>query len=158
MILSAETRAQQPEPEPPEGFKMTGLGPLPEGWRVQRMGDVLTQRTQAVRVTAGGRYTRLGVRWYAEGPFNKQPVSGGEIRGQVLYRVEPRNFVCNRLFSWKGSFGVVSHEMIDCHVSGEFPVFECDPSRVDPFSLWRLCSQPSVWRMTENRSSGTTKD
>ena len=140
-----------------EGFRDTSLGPLPETWKVVRLGDILTQRIRKVRVEPNQRYTRLGVHWYAEGPFRKDEVLGETIRGTTLYTVEPGELIYNRLFAWKGSFGVISNDMAGCYVSGEFPVFEVDRNRTDPWYLWRWLSLPSVWKMAEDRSMGTTR-
>jgi len=140
-----------------EGFRDTPLGPLPETWKVVRLGDILTQRIRKVRVEPNQRYTRLGVHWYAEGPFRKDEVLGETIRGTTLYTVEPGELIYNRLFAWKGSFGVISNDMAGCYVSGEFPVFEVDRNRADPWYLWRWLSLPSVWKTAEDRSMGTTR-
>jgi type I restriction enzyme S subunit len=141
----------------PEGFRETPLGPLPETWEVVRLGEVLEQRIEKVEVKPDEEYTRLGVHWYAAGPFKKDVVLGEEIRSKYLYKVEPEHFIYNRLFGWKGSFGVVSEDMADCHVSSEFPLFRVAGEIADPCYLWRWFSQSSVWKRIEDQSMGSTR-
>jgi type I restriction enzyme S subunit len=143
--------------EVPDGFRETPLGPLPETWDVVRLGEVLKQRIEKVEVKPDEEYTRLGVHWYAAGPFKKDVVLGEEIRSKYLYKVEPEHFIYNRLFGWKGSFGVVSEDMADCHVSSEFPLFRVAGEIADPWYLWRWFSQSSVWKRIEDQSMGSTR-
>lgn len=128
----------------------------PHQWTEVRLGEILHQRDNKVRVRGEERYTRLGVRWYAEGAFRKEEVAGSEIKGTTLYCPEPGDFIYNRLFAWKGSFAVVPEESAGCYVSNEFPTFEVDRERADPWFLWRWFSQPSVWSLIEHRSTGST--
>ena len=57
---------------------------LPADWKPVALGSVLTQQARQVRVRPNCRYTRLGVRWYAEGPFTKDECLGTEIKGRNL--------------------------------------------------------------------------
>jgi type I restriction enzyme S subunit len=87
----------------------------------------------------------------------KDAVLGSEVKGRHLYRVRANDFIYNRLFAWKGSFGVIPEAMGGCFVSNEFPVFVTDPTKVDPEFIWRFCSLPQVWRSAEDKSSGSTR-
>ncbi|MDD5645665.1 MAG: restriction endonuclease subunit S [Candidatus Bipolaricaulis sp.] len=128
-----------------------------DGWALSRLGKVLSQANRRVQVQSTERYDRLGVRWYAAGPFLKDVAAGSEIKGKYLQSVRSGDFIYNRLFAWKGSFGVVSGEHDGCYVSDEFPVFEVDCDVADARFLWRWFSQPSVWNAIESWSSGSTR-
>jgi type I restriction enzyme S subunit len=143
--------------DPIDDFQDTSQGPLPKAWKIAQLGEILTQRVRKVEVESAQKYTRLGVHWYAEGPFRKDEVLGEEIQSKYPYTVEPEEFIYNRLFCWKGSFGVISEDMVGCYVSSEFPVFQVVRERADPWYLWRWFSQPSVWKNIEDRSQGSTR-
>ena len=130
---------------------------LPSGWQVRSLHEVLVQQVRQVAVQAESIYRRLGVCWYAEGPFLKDTVLGREIRGRYLYRAEPDDFVYNRLFAWKGSFGVIGSEMEGSVASNEFPLFQVNRDLAIPEFLWRWFSLPQVWKAIEDKSSGTTR-
>jgi len=136
---------------------------MPEGeatardWVQYPLGTVLQRKNRRVRVEATERYARLGVRWYAAGPFVKDVATGSEIKSRYLQSVRSGDFIYNRLFAWKGSFGLVSEEQDGCYVSDEFPVFEVDRDVADARFLWRWFSQPSVWSAIESWSSGSTR-
>ena len=130
---------------------------LPEGWGEESLGAVADHVRRRVRVVDGDTYDLLGVRWYAEGPFLKARRSGADIKASFLYEVRGGDFIYNRLFGWKGSFGLVEQDLEGCHVSGEFPTFVLDPERVSAEFLWRYFSLPRVWRAIENQSSGSTR-
>jgi len=129
----------------------------PSDWCVRCLDKILTQQSRQVRVEPTKSYRRLGVRWYAEGPFVKDVASGRKIKGRYLYQAHPQDFIYNRLFAWKGSFGVVREAMKDCFVSNEFPLFRVNQSMADPDFVWRWFSLPQTWKFIEDKSSGSTR-
>ncbi|WP_218721623.1 restriction endonuclease subunit S [Nocardia sp. MH4] len=109
-----------------------------------------------VRVAPGETYPLLGVKWYAEGPFLREVVTSETSKATRFFRVQPGQFIYNRLFAWKGSFGLVSDELAGSYVSNEFPLFDCDRSRLLPQFLNLYFGQPSLWSYVERVSTGTT--
>ncbi len=73
-----------------------------------------------------------------------------------LFRVLEDDFIYNRLFAWKGSFGIIPPELDGHFVSGEFPVFETKPDLLLPQYLNFLMCRPSVWAQVERESTGST--
>jgi type I restriction enzyme S subunit len=130
---------------------------LPTGWVMTPLGELLVQQERKRAIVATEKYVRLGVRWYAEGPFMKDAVVGSDVKGRHLFRVRSNDFIYNRLFAWKGSFGVVPEEMDGCFVSNEFPVFTAHPAKATAEFIWRWFSLPAVWKAVENKSSGSTR-
>ncbi|MFQ5744391.1 MAG: N-6 DNA methylase [Acidobacteriota bacterium] len=101
-------------------------------------------------------YPVLAMAWYAKGLYVKHRKLGKEIKAKRLYRVEPGDFVYNRLFAWKGSFSEATDEQNGCFVSNEFPTFRITDRRVRPGYLWAYFSQPALWDHIESLSTGTT--
>jgi type I restriction enzyme S subunit len=127
-----------------------------EGWRQVRLGEITCQVKRERRVTRGSRYRLLGVRWYGQGPFHRETGVGGEIKASRLYEVQTGDLIYNRLFAWKGSFGVIGAEFDKSFVSGEFPVFQVDKSQTLVEFINLVMCRPSVWAVIERQSTGST--
>lgn len=130
--------------------------PAMAGWRRVRLGDVLEQVNRFEKVHPDTEYRLLGVKWYAEGVFERERKLGKAIAAKQLNRVEEGDFIYNRLFAWKGSFAVVGNGHAGGHVSGEFPVFRARPALILAEFLYRYFSRPQVWKQIEHQSTGTT--
>ncbi len=129
----------------------------PREWTLTKLAQVLSPEARRVLIRGDSRYRRVGVRWYAQGPFIKDEVQGASIRSRYAYVVREGDFVYNRLFAWKGSFGVIPRSMDGAIASGEFPLFTPDKGRIDAEYLWRRLSLPDVWRVIEHKSTGSTR-
>lgn len=117
---------------------------LPDGWSIVRMADVARQYTERVRVEPATEYRMLGVKWYSEGVFLRETVRGEAMSASWVTPAKPGAFIYNRLFAWKESFAVLPGEFADCFVSGEFPQFLLDSSRISADYLRLLFRLPSV--------------
>lgn len=126
-------------------------------WATIRIGKVATQFVERFDVQAEEFYTSLGVKWYSEGVFAREPKLGSEIKARSLYRVRPGQFIYNRMFATEGSFALVHDEHADGVVSNEFPVFDLDRTRMLPDFLALHFQQPSVWERVAQECTGTTK-
>ncbi|MFE2105878.1 hypothetical protein ACFXAF_08410 [Kitasatospora sp. NPDC059463] len=111
---------------------------------------------ELVRVAPGTEYPLLGVKWYAEGPFLREVVTSETSKATRFYRVRPGQFIYNRLFAWKGAFGLVGDDLAGSYVSNEFPLFDCDRARLLPEFLSLHFGQASVWSYVARVSTGTT--
>ncbi len=120
------------------------------------VGELVHQARREESVDTSTEYRLLGVRWYGEGLFIREQKMGDEVAAAKLYRVKQGDFVYNRLFAWKGSFAVVEPGLDGCHVSGEFPTFEVDHANLDVRYLLALFTDPAIWGLVEDRSTGGT--
>ncbi len=125
-------------------------------WRRVRLGDVLEQVNRFEQIEADREYRLLGVKWYAEGVFERERKLGKKIAAKSLNRVETGDFLYNRLFAWKGSFAVVMNGHAGGYVSGEFPVFRVRPESITAEFLYHYFSRPQVWERINHQSTGTT--
>jgi len=129
---------------------------LKSDWRQVPIRSVVRQVRESVRTQPNNSYRLLGVRWYGQGPFIREEVTTASSKATRLYPVRPGQFIYNRLFAWKGSFGVVAGDLDGCFVSGEFPLFESDPSQLLVDYLFLYMNRPSVWESIEIESTGST--
>jgi restriction endonuclease S subunit len=109
---------------------------LPEGWSIARVGDLVKQVSERIKVEAEQDYKMAGVRWYGQGTFHRETVRGEQLSATYVTPVVPNAFIYNRLFAWKESFDVVSEEFADCFVSSEFPQFIVNEQRLLPRYLY----------------------
>jgi type I restriction enzyme S subunit len=100
-------------------------------WPTVRLGEVLRPVTREESVDALKEYRLLGVRLDGRGPFLRETVSWTQTSATKLYRVAEGDFIYSRLFACRGAFGVIDHDLSDCHVSGEFPTSAPVPGRLD---------------------------
>lgn len=100
-------------------------------------------------------YKILGAHWYAEGLYIKEVTTGDKIQASLLYKVKKEDFVYNRLFAWKGAFGMVTDDLDGCYVSGEFPCFEAINQSMCRFIL-KSFSHPIIWDEIFELSKGTS--
>lgn len=127
-----------------------------DGWAHVALGEVVEQVKRKVKVEPGCTYPLLGVRWYGAGPFHRETVTSDTSKAANLYRVAEGDFIYNRLFAWKGSFGTIGADLRGHYVSGEFPLFRCDTHRLHPRYLNLVMTRPDVWTQIERESTGST--
>lgn len=120
------------------------------------LSDALLRIKRPVALEPETPYRLLGVRWYAKGPFVREVKYGKEISSATAYRVEEGDFIYNRLFGWKGSFGCVTSDLAGAHVSNEFPTFRVNSERATLEYVMLLFRVPSLWESALSRSSGST--
>ena len=125
-------------------------------WAKVRLEHLLNKVSQPVTVEPVEEYNILGMRWYARGLYIKAVKRGSNIRAKKLFKVKTGDFVYNRLFAWKGSFGVVDDISNGCYVSNEFPCFEVDSAKLNARFLHLYFSQEPVWCKALGLSSGST--
>lgn len=125
-------------------------------WSTVKLGDVLRQVERREPVNPELEYRFLGAKWYALGLYVKEALPASAIAATHVYRVEPGDFVYNRLFAWKGSFAVAQPEHAGCFVSNEFPCFLADAQRLDPRFLWWYFRQEKTWARALGLSTGAT--
>jgi type I restriction enzyme S subunit len=131
-------------------------GELPKGWAGARFRDAMRLEERREPIDPNRTYKLLGVRWYGNGAFLREERLGEGLSAQHIYRVQPGDVIYNRLFAWKGSFGLVGEDLVGCYVSNEFPLFAARLDRVDPQFLLRVLQHPRTSDRADAFSTGTT--
>ena len=90
------------------------------------------------------------------GPFVRETRLGTEISASSLNKVKAGDFIYSRLFAWQGSFGVIPQQLDGAFVSGEFPLFEIDPAKVDARFLVYWFGLPESQTIVEADCFGST--
>lgn len=130
-------------------------GTLPDGWEIAKVGEVVEMMMERIQVEPDREYKLAGVRWYGEGVFHKETVTGMKMSAKYIAPLKPSAFIYNRLFGWKASFAVVSEDLADCYVSNEFPQFVANEAKLLPeyLYLWSICE--STIRAVNAASTGS---
>lgn len=126
------------------------------GWSNTPLGELVVQSKESVKVLPNQTYKLLGVRWYGNGPFVREEVTSETSKATRLFPVQTGDFIYNRLFAWKGSFGLITQELNGCFVSSEFPLFRVRQDLLDAVFLNLIMCQPSKWAQIEIESTGST--
>lgn len=121
------------------------------------LGSLARESVDPVRVAADESYVSLGVKWNGEGVLVREPRSGREIKAATLYRAHPGQLVYNRMFVVEGSFAIIPPECAGSVVSGEFPLFDLDTSRVEPGWLLHYLCDPFTLARIEQEVTGTER-
>jgi type I restriction enzyme S subunit len=129
---------------------------MANGWRTVPFSEVLKVVSRPETLDRDKTYRILGMRWYAQGLFIREDKPGHEIQANELFRVDKDDFVYNRLFAWKGSFGIVDDTTAGGYVSGEFPCFHVITEKADPKFIHLYLSQEPIWNEIARVSSGQT--
>ncbi len=125
-------------------------------WPTVKLGEVLQRVERQEIVDASKQYRLLGIRLEGQGPFLRETVMGTEISATKLFRVAMGDFIYSRLFACRGAFGVITEDLDDCHVSGEFPTFLPTQGKIDVEYLKYWFRLPSVIAMVDADCSGST--
>lgn len=89
----------------------------------QRMRDVAPLVRRAVNVDVSEVYPELGVRSFGNGTFRKPSLTGFELGGKRIFKIEPGDLLFSNVFAWEGAIAVArpedagrfgSHRFITC--------------------------------------------
>lgn len=97
----------------------------------------------------------VGMRLYGAGPFHRELKPAMQIAKKSHFVIRAGDVIYNKLFAWKGTFGVVPTELDGMYVSDKFPTYELDRSRVnDRYLVWYF-RHPAIWEQARLMSTGS---
>jgi type I restriction enzyme S subunit len=97
----------------------------------------------------------VGMRLYGEGPFHRELKPAISIMKKSHFLIREGDVIYNKLFAWKGTFGIVPPELDGMYVSDKFPTYELDKSRVSHRYLAWFFRHPGVWDQARAMSTGS---
>jgi type I restriction enzyme S subunit len=95
------------------------------------------------------------MRLYGEGPFHRELKPAMQIAKKSHFVIKSGDVIYNKLFAWKGTFGIVSPELDGMFVSDKFPTYELDRARVDERWLRWFFRYPPLWEQARTMSTGS---
>lgn len=97
----------------------------------------------------------VGMRLYGEGPFHRELKPAMAIRKKSHFVIKSGDVIYNKLFAWKGAFGIVPSDLDGMLVSDKFPTYELDRRRVSERYLAWFFRHPSIWEQARSMSTGS---
>ena len=127
---------------------------MSDAWPSVPLGEALTETRNAEPVSRERSYPNFGIYSFGRGAFAKSSIEGMQTSASTLYRAKAGQFVYSRLFAFEGAYAIVPDELDGAYVSNEFPLFDCDPRRLDPqFLRYWICREPT-WTAIATSSTG----
>ena len=80
----------------------------------------------------------VGMRWYGLGPFHRELKPAIKIHKKSHFVIKNGDIIYNKLFAWKGAFGIVPKKLDGMFVSDKFPTYKFDESFVNSKYLARV--------------------
>ena len=96
----------------------------------------------------------VGMRLYGYGPFHRERKPALQIKKRSHFVIKANDVIYNKLFAWKGTFGVVPPEFDGMYVSDKFPTYEADLTRLDLGYLRWYFRCPPLWGQARDYSKG----
>jgi Type I restriction modification DNA specificity domain len=125
------------------------------GWPMVKFGEVLTPNRRPYLLGDDEDANLVGMRLYALGPFHRELKPAGQIRKKSHFVIRQGDVIYNKLFAWKGTFGIVPPELDGMFVSDKFPTYALDDTRVDPSYLRWYFRYPEIWEQARRLSTGS---
>lgn len=97
----------------------------------------------------------VGMRLYGQGPFHRELKTASKIQKKSHFVIREGDVIYNKLFAWRGTFGVVPSPLDGMFVSDKFPTYQLDTSRADrDYVRWYFRYQP-LWDQARELSTGS---
>lgn len=118
------------------------------------LGDFITENSQKVTLAPTNSYPMAGISSYAQGLFEKQPISGAETGYKVFHRIKPKQVVLSTLKGWEGAITVADERFAGRFLPPHNLLFDVDEDLIKvEYIGWAIkCSK--VWAALKHASKG----
>lgn len=130
---------------------------MAEAWETVLLGDVAALDIERVPVEQEDEYRMAGVLIAGQGLFWREAIRGRETNYPALHRLKTGQLVMRKLTAWEGPITTVPAEFDGGFVSGEFPTFNLDETRILPDYMRLICQRPAFHADMRLRSTGTAE-
>jgi type I restriction enzyme S subunit len=124
-------------------------------WPKVRLGEVLRRGGEMIEPQADAEYREITVRLWGKGVVERGRVSGAAISGR-RFIARSGQFIASRIDARNGAMGLVPDSLDGALVTNDFPLFDLDPSRLEPGFFGWLCRTPGFVELCLRASEGTT--
>ena len=124
-------------------------------WPRVRFGDIMRRNSRPYTLGPEEDANLIGMRLYGGGPFHRELKPAMQIAKKSHFVINAGDVIYNKLFAWKGTFGIVPKEFDGMFVSDKFPTYELDRSCVDEIFLRLYFRCPPLWEEARMMSTGS---
>ena len=121
-----------------------------------KIGDVIHRNTTLVTIEDKTLYKQITLKTNGGGAVLRDEKLGKDIGTKKQYLAKEGQFIMSKIDARNGAFGVVSKELNDAIVTGDFPLFDVDEKRINPVYLYLLSSTKPFVKYAQSCSRGTT--
>ncbi len=124
-------------------------------WPTQRFGEFLRPNMRPYTLAVDEDANLVGMRLYGGGPFHRELKPAMQIAKKSHFVIRVGDVIYNKLFAWKGTFGIVPPTLDGMFVSDKFPTYELDRTKVDDNWLRWYFRYPPLWGEAQSMSTGS---
>ena len=99
------------------------IGDVPAHWDKYRIGSLIEEVKNPVKVKEDEIYQEIGIRSFGKGIFHKDPVTGEQIGSKNVFEVVEEALIFNIVFAWEGAVAVSSADEREMIASHRFPMY-----------------------------------
>jgi hypothetical protein len=118
--------------------------------------ELLKQRDECIKIEDAIEYTRPRVQLHFRGVRVRDRVAGDSIGSKSQTLMRTNDLLLSRIDARNGAMALVPSELDGAIATNDFPVFEIRNERVLPAYLRYCLFQPSMLRVYEHLSRGST--
>jgi len=124
-------------------------------WPRARFSEFLVPNRRPYQLGVDQDANLVGMRLYGLGPFHREYKVATKIAKKSHFVIKAGDIVYNKLFAWKGTFGIVPAELDGMFVSDKFPTYELDRTICDENYLRWYFRYPPLWEEARVMSTGS---
>ena len=121
-----------------------------------KIGDVIHRNTTLVTIDDKTLYKQITLKTNGGGAVLRDKKWGKDIGTKKQYLAKEGQFIMSKIDARNGAFGVVSNELNNAIVTGDFPLFDVDEKKINPVYLFLLSSTQPFVKYAQSCSRGTT--
>lgn len=125
-------------------------------WSTIELSSIAKLTVRMEKLDPTKRYRQIGVRWWGEGAYERETITGAETQYQYLTPLIIDEIVINKIWARHGSVSVVGEELLGCYGSPEFPIYEIDKSKMFPRFFYWFTKTRMLWSQCDLQSRGTS--
>jgi len=124
-------------------------------WRRATFGEFLTPNSRPYTLGSDEDANLVGMRLYGGGPFHRELKSAMQIAKKSHFIIRAGDVLYNKLFAWRGTFGLVPETLDGMLVSDKFPTYQLDRNQVAEGYLRYYFRYPPLWDDALRMSTGS---